>query len=123
TRGLLLYVSLLLYPIPSRLMLLHGVDISRSIIDPWTTLGAIVAIILCLLFAAAKARKYPLLTFAILFFFLNHLVEGTVIPLELVFEHRNFIPSMFVFVPVAYGMARCLDYFSYRKGFQAFMAA
>jgi tetratricopeptide (TPR) repeat protein len=121
-RVLIFYVSLLLYPIPSRLTLLHDIDISRSLFDPWTTLAAIVGIVLCLLFSALKAKKYPLLSFAILFFFLNHLVEGTVIPLELIYEHRNYIPSMFFFVPVAFLMVRCLDYFSYSRGFQYFMA-
>jgi tetratricopeptide (TPR) repeat protein len=122
-RVLFFYVSLLLYPIPSRLTLLHDINISRTLFDPWTTLAAIVGIVLCLLFTALKAKKYPLLSFAILFFFLNHLVEGTVIPLELIFEHRNYIPSMFFFVPIAFGIIRCLDYFSYSRGFQAFLAA
>jgi len=122
-RVLFFYVSLLLYPIPSRLTFLHDIDISRSLLDPWTTLAAIVGIALCLLIASVKARKYPLLSFAVLFFFLNHLVEGTVIPLELIYEHRNYIPSMFFFVPIAVLMVRCLDYFSYHKGVQVFMAA
>ncbi len=121
-RVLLFYFSLLLYPIPSRLTLLHDIDISRGLFDPWTTVAAIVAIVLCLLFATIKARKYPLLSFAILFFLLNHLVEGTIIPLELIFEHRNYIPSMFFFVPIAFLMVHCLDYFSYSKSIQYFMA-
>jgi protein O-mannosyl-transferase len=123
TRVLWLYVSLLLYPIPSRLMFLHDIDVSRSLFDPWTTAAAIAGIALCLLFAILKAKKNPLLSFAILFFLLNHLVEGTVIPLELIFEHRNYIPSMFFFVPLALLMVHCLDYFSYRRGLQVFMAA
>jgi len=122
-RVLFFYASLLLYPIPSRLTFLHDIDISRSLLDPWTTLAAIVGIALCLLFASVKAKKYPLLSFAVLFFFLNHLIEGTVIPLELIYEHRNYIPSMFFFVPIAVLMVRCLDYFSYHKGIQVFMAA
>ena len=44
------------------------------------------------------------------FFFLNHLIESSIIPLELVFEHRNYIPSMFLFVPVAGGLWSMLDY-------------
>jgi|WetSurMetagenome_2_1015567.scaffolds.fasta_scaffold00913_11 protein O-mannosyl-transferase len=123
TRVLWLYASLLLYPIPSRLMFLHDIDVSRALFDPWTTAAAIAWIALCLLFATLKAKKYPLISFAILFFFLNHLVEGTVIPLELIFEHRNYIPSMFFFVPIALLMVDCLDYFSYRRGLQVFMAA
>lgn len=121
-RVLFFYVSLLLYPIPSRLTLLHDIDISRSLIDPWTTLAAIAGIILSLSLAILKARQYPLLSFAILFFFLNHLVEGTIIPLELIFEHRNYIPSMFFFVPIAVGMVNVLHYFSYSRKFQLFMA-
>jgi len=117
------YVSLLLYPIPSRLTFLHDIDISRGLFDPWTTLASIIGILLCLAFAAVKARKYPLPSFAILFFFLNHLVEGTVIPLELIFEHRNYIPSMFFFVPIAAAMVCALDYFSYNRRFQYFIAA
>ena len=46
-------------------------------------------------------KKQPLFSFALLFFFLNHLVESTIFPLELVFEHRNYIPSFFLFLPVA----------------------
>jgi tetratricopeptide (TPR) repeat protein len=72
--------------------------------------------------AIVMARRKPLLSTCILFFFLNHLIEGTIIPLELIFEHRNYIPSMFFFVPVAVLMVRCLDYFSYHKGLQYFMA-
>ena len=121
-RVLFLYASLLLYPIPSRLMLLHDIDISRGLLDPWTTLAAILGIILILGFAVAKARRFPLLSFAILFFFMNHLIEGTVIPLELIYEHRNYIPSMFFFVPIGVMMVRALDYFSYRRGIQFFMA-
>jgi len=121
-RVLFFYVSLLLYPIPSRLTLLHDIDISRSLIDPWTTLAAIAGIILGLSLAILKARQYPLLSFAILFFFLNHLIEGSIIPLELIFEHRNYIPSMFFFVPIAIGMVDVLHYFSYSRKFQFFMA-
>ena len=61
-RVLLFYFTLLLYPIPSRLTLLHDIEISRSLIDPWTTLATILGIILILGFAVAKARRFPLLS-------------------------------------------------------------
>ena len=121
-RILIFYVSLLLYPIPSRLTFLHDIEISRSLLEPWTTLPAMLAVGLFCLAAIVMARRKPLLSTCILFFFLNHLIEGTIIPLELIFEHRNYIPSMLFFVPIAVLMVRCLDYFSYRKGFQVFMA-
>ncbi len=122
-RILIFYVTLLLYPIPSRLTLLHDIDISRSLFDPWTTVAGIAGDSAHLRGGRPYGPKRPLLSFCALFFFLNHLIEGTIIPLELIFEHRNYIPSMFFFVPVAVLMVRCLDYFSYRRGFQIFMAA
>ena len=36
-----------------------------------------------------------------MFFFINHIVESTFLPLELVFEHRNYLPSIFIFFPLA----------------------
>ena len=90
----------------------------RSVDDPGRDRGGSLFCLAAFCFAGKK----PLLSFASSSSFLNHLVEGTVIPLELIFEHRNYIPSMFFFVPIAVLMVRCLDYFSYRSGFQYFMA-
>jgi tetratricopeptide (TPR) repeat protein len=47
-----------------------------------------------------------LLAFGLLFFFLNHAIESTVIPLELIFEHRNYLPSLFIFLPIAATLQR-----------------
>ena len=35
-------------------------------------------------------RKLPLFAFGILFFFASHVVESSVLGLELMFEHRNY---------------------------------
>ncbi|MDH3349024.1 MAG: tetratricopeptide repeat protein, partial [Desulfobulbaceae bacterium] len=35
-------------------------------------------------------------------FFLNHLIESTAWPLELIFEHRNYLPSLFLFWPISF---------------------
>jgi tetratricopeptide (TPR) repeat protein len=43
------------------------------------------------------------------------LIEGSFIPAELIYEHRNYIPSMLFFVPVAIFILRALDYFAYKK--------
>jgi tetratricopeptide (TPR) repeat protein len=60
-------------------------------------------------------RKRPILSFAILFFFLNHVIESSIIALELVFEHRNYLPSLFLFVPVAVVIKWLLDYYNDRN--------
>ena len=114
-RVIIFYISLLLYPIHSRLTLLHDFDLSKSLIDPWTTLPAILIVAFCAGYALTIARKRPLISFCILFFFLNHLIEGSFIPVELIYEHRNYIPSMLFFLPVAIFTLRMLDYFSYKK--------
>jgi len=101
---LLFYLSLLLYPSPERLSIDHSFPLSTSLLHPWTTLPALLGIIALLVFAVLQRRKTPLLSFAILFFFINHLVESTIIPLELIFEHRNYLPSFFLFLPVAAGI-------------------
>jgi tetratricopeptide (TPR) repeat protein len=117
-RVIVFYISLLLYPIHSRFALIHDIDISRTLFDPWTTLPAILLIVFINVYAIFAIRKRPLISFCIIFFFLNHLIEGSIIPLELIYEHRNYIPSMFFFVPVAILMLKVLDYLSYKRSIQ-----
>jgi hypothetical protein len=120
-RVILFYISLLLYPVSSRLTLLHDVEISSSLFTPWTTLPSILIILLIIVIALMISQKRPLISYCILFFFLNHLIEGSIIPLELIFEHRNYLPSMFIFVPVGILMVYVLDYFAYKKSIQVIM--
>lgn len=100
-RIILFYVSLLIYPMPHRFSVAHSMEISRSLIDPPSTLLSILAITGSVVFLILRARKNPLISFSFLFFLLNHLVESSAIPLELIFEHRNYVPSMMFFLPFA----------------------
>jgi tetratricopeptide (TPR) repeat protein len=102
-RVLFFYLTLIFCPLPGRLSIDHDIALSTSLMHPWTTLPAIVFVVVVIVAALSQIRKVPLLSFAILFFFLNHLVESSIVPLEMVFEHRNYLPSMFLFVPVAEG--------------------
>jgi tetratricopeptide (TPR) repeat protein len=43
------------------------------------------------------------------------MVESTVIPLELIFEHRNYLPTMFIFLPVAAGFRWLFDTYTDKK--------
>ncbi len=101
SRILLFYISLLIYPVPWRFSVAHSVQISSSLFDPVTTLASILILLLGLIFLLFFAKKRPLVSFSFLFFFANHLIESTLLPLELVFEHRNYVPSMLFFLPVA----------------------
>jgi Flp pilus assembly protein TadD len=105
------YLTQIFYPVPTRLSLYHDFTVSKSLFQPWSTLPSILIILsLCGLGLIWMANR-PLLSFAILFFFVNHLIESTVIGLELVFEHRNYLPSLFIFLPVAAGVDRLVRYY------------
>lgn len=95
-RVVIFYVSLMLWPRPSRLNLDHDVVLSYSLTDPVTTLISMVVITALIALAILTAKREPLLSYGILWFFGNLAIESSVIGLELVFEHRNYLPSMFI---------------------------
>ncbi len=115
-RVIVYYLSLIFYPAPTRLSIEHDIDVSASFFYPWTTMPSIIIIVILIGLGIWQARKRPLLSFAILFFFLNHVIESSVIGLELIFEHRNYLPSFFLFVPVSTGLKWLIDKYHYRKG-------
>ncbi len=104
------YLSLIFYPIPNRFSIEHDVTLSTSLFQPWITLPAILLTLVIIGIGFSQIRRRPLLALAILFFYLNHIIESTIIPLELVFEHRNYLPSLFLFLPVAAGFSKLLTY-------------
>lgn len=79
-----------------------GYVISRSLWQPVTTVPAIAFLSGLLGLAFWLRRKAPVVTLAILFFFAAHLMESTVIGLELYFEHRNYQAALFLFLPLAW---------------------
>jgi tetratricopeptide (TPR) repeat protein len=111
TRVLVHYLSQIFYPVPTRLSLYHDVVVSKSILNPWTTLPSLLMLLALIGLGFKMIVHRPLISFAILFFFLNHAVESTVIGLELVFEHRNYLPSLFIFMPVAAGIERLIRHY------------
>ncbi len=103
-RVVIFYISLLLLPIPSRMNLDPDFPLSRGLFDPMTTFFSLLAILFLLGFAISKARKFPILSFSILWFFINLAIESTFIKLDLVFEHRLYLPSIILFLPLMMGI-------------------
>ena len=95
-RVVILYISLLFFPHPSRLNLDYDFPLSFSLIDPITTLLSIAAIVGLVGLALYLAKRERLISFCILWFFGNLLIESSVIGLEIIFEHRTYLPSMLV---------------------------
>jgi len=88
------YISLVLYPAPHRLNLLHSVETSRTLFDPAGTILAIALIVGLLTLAIVAARRHRLLSFALLWFFIHLVIESTVLPLEMMYEHRVYLPMV-----------------------------
>lgn len=102
------YIFLLLLPLPRFLNLEHDVSLSTSLISPMSTLYSSLFLIVLLFYAWKMRRRQPLITFGIIWFFANLIIESTVIPLELKFEHRLYLPSVgfylaLVFTVIAFG--------------------
>lgn len=101
SRIMVFYLSLLFFPAPFRLSLDHDVILSTSLFQPSTTFFSIVFLFVLTIWALWKHKTWPITSFAILFFLLNHVIESSVFPLELIFEHRNYLPSLFLFLPIS----------------------
>jgi len=105
-RVVIFYISLIFWPHPSRLNLEHDFSLSHGLLDPVSTLAAVVLIIALLAAAVITARRSPLVSFGIVWFFGNLVIESSFIGLELVFEHRNYLPSMFLILAIVWLLYR-----------------
>lgn len=92
SRVVLQYGLNLFIPQPSAYGLYHdNITISTSLLTPISTLFACL-FLLALFITVIKFRtKYPLACFAIAWFFIAHSLESSIFPLELYFEHRNYL--------------------------------
>jgi tetratricopeptide (TPR) repeat protein len=87
-----LYLSLVVLPLPSRLNLLHTIEPSRSLLDPPSTLLALAGLVAIGGWALWGRRRWPLASFAILWFLLHLALESSTLPLRMIFEHRTYLP-------------------------------
>ena len=95
-RVVIYYLSLIFFPHPSRLNLDYDFPLSHSLIDPITTLFSLCIIFGIIGLAIYIAKKERLISFCILWFFGNLVIESSVIPLAIIYEHRTYLPSMLV---------------------------
>ncbi len=94
-RAVLFYLRLILFPDLSAMGLYHDdFGLSRSLIDPMSTLAAIVGLSALVITALAVGARFPVFPFAVGWFLIGHSLESTIVPLELLHEHRNYLPSL-----------------------------
>jgi tetratricopeptide (TPR) repeat protein len=75
--------------------------VSRGLLSPWTTLPCLLVALGLPTCALFLRKRFPALSMAVLFFFAAQVLESTTVPLELYFEHRNYLPSMLLAWPLA----------------------
>ena len=109
-RVVLYYISLILFPRGSRLNLDYDFPLSHSLFDPVTTLISLIIILAVLFGAGVIARRERLISFCILWYFGNLLIESSVIPLAIIFEHRTYLPSMLIGLMVVILLYRYVKY-------------
>jgi hypothetical protein len=101
------YLRLLVFPRPySRGLFNDNFPISTDLLHPWTTLPALLGCVGLIAFAVRARKRFPALALAIVFYFAGQVMESTTIPLELYFEHRNYLPALLLFWPLALWLTR-----------------
>ena len=92
-RVLWFYIGMTLLPSTASLGLYHD-DLltSTGLFTPITTLLSLGGLIGLVVMALMAWRRIPVITFGIFWFLGGHLLESTFLPLEMVHEHRNYLP-------------------------------
>jgi hypothetical protein len=100
-RVLVFYLKSILIPSIAELGLYHDdVAISRGLFEPPATFYSLMALGGMLLGAVLLLGKRPLVSLGILWFFTGQLLESTIIGLELVHEHRNYLADYGIILAV-----------------------
>ena len=84
------YIAMFFYPVG--LHLDHDIPLAKTFTSSvWLSS---LAHIVCIGTALLLTKKSPLIAFAILFYYLTHLVESSFIPIrDVMFEHRTYLPN------------------------------
>ena len=88
------YVTWTLLPTPDALSFYHDdFQISTGLLTPWTTLVSIATLAALVAMALWLRSHRPLVALGIALFLGCQLLTGTILPLELIYEHRNYFAS------------------------------
>lgn len=68
--------------------------VSRGLLSPLSTLFAVSGLIAMTWLAWWVRRRSPLFWVGWVWFLVGHAVESTILPLDLMYEHRNYLPSI-----------------------------
>ena len=92
SRIIVIYLGKILVPIEAGLSLFaDDLPISDSLFSPLSTFFSVLLLVGLATAALYWRKTQPMLFFGIAWFFVMHLLESTYLPLELYFEHRNYM--------------------------------
>ena len=95
SRVVWLYIRWTLWPDPRSLGLYHDdIAISHGLLQPASTLLALLGIGGLIATSLVLRRRLPLVAFGIAWFLGGQLMESTIFPLELAYEHRCYLPDL-----------------------------
>lgn len=101
------YLRLLFVPQAySRGLFNDDFPVSSNWLHPASTLPCLLFIVALIGVSFALRKRHPAIALAILFYFVGQSMESGWIPLELYFEHRNYLPSMLLFWPIGLALGR-----------------
>jgi tetratricopeptide (TPR) repeat protein len=80
--------------------------ISTGWLHPRATIPCMVLILALIGAGFALRKKHPAIALALLFYFAAQLMESGWIPLELYYEHRNYLPAMLLFWPIGLALGQ-----------------
>jgi tetratricopeptide (TPR) repeat protein len=95
------YLSQLIWPIPSRLNIDHEFLVSTSLVSPPTTLPAIILCMALITVAAYLCSRVPRYGFPLMAYALFHSIEAGPVNLEIIFEHRMYLPMSMLMLAAA----------------------
>ncbi len=118
TQALILwdYLRLLFLPRSFAFMPFHDAYPVAS----WSSRGYLASIagmawLVLALVAVVTRRRWPLFAFAVLWYLGAHLIESSVIMLELYFEHRNYVPAIGPVFALVFGVWQLAIRFNQRR--------
>lgn len=88
------YIIWTLLPSPFNLSFYHDdFVVSTGLFEPWTTAACIMILLALVVLGWSTRKSRPIVALGIGLFLACHLLTGTIVPLELIYEHRNYFAS------------------------------
>lgn len=115
-RALMDYMGALLLPRgPSLGLYTDDFAVSHGLLNPPATLISILALLGLIVAGIILRKRVPAISAGIGLYLAGHALESTIFPLELYFEHRNYLPSFGFFLAIAGAIGWLFEWIKARR--------